>query len=113
MVRNAVSRRPGVRAIGAASFLADLGHEIPTALLPGLLTGTLGVVPNTLVHPGLLGGWGCQALSPKEEIRMKLHGIAAFSWHGRRRLALRVSEGWTLKAAAEAGVSACAVRASG
>jgi transposase InsO family protein len=39
---------------------------------------------------------------------MKLHGNAALSWHGRRRLAVRVvSEGWTLKAAAEAaGVSA-------
>lgn len=29
---------PGVRGIGAASFLADLGHEVPTALLPRLLT---------------------------------------------------------------------------
>jgi transposase InsO family protein len=38
---------------------------------------------------------------------MKLHGNAALSWHGRRRLARRVvSEGWTIKAAAEAaGVS--------
>ena len=38
---------------------------------------------------------------------MKLHGNAALSWSGRRRLAQRVvSEGWTLKAAAEAaGVS--------
>jgi transposase InsO family protein len=38
---------------------------------------------------------------------MKLHGNAALSWHGRRRLAERVAiEGWTLKAAAEAaGVS--------
>jgi transposase InsO family protein len=38
---------------------------------------------------------------------MKLHGNAALSWHGRRRLAVRVvGEGWTLKAAAEAaGVS--------
>jgi transposase InsO family protein len=38
---------------------------------------------------------------------MKLHGNAALSWHGRRRLAERVVEqGWTLKAAAEAaGVS--------
>ena len=33
---------PGVRGIGAASFLADVGHEIPTALLPNLLTVTLG-----------------------------------------------------------------------
>jgi transposase InsO family protein len=38
---------------------------------------------------------------------MKLHGNAALSWHGRRRLAERVVvEGWTLMAAAEAaGVS--------
>lgn len=33
---------PGVRGIGAASLLADLGHEIPTALLPSFLTSTLG-----------------------------------------------------------------------
>ncbi|MFF1812192.1 MFS transporter [Streptomyces sp. NPDC058251] len=33
---------PGVRGIGSASFLADVGHEIPTALLPSLLTATLG-----------------------------------------------------------------------
>jgi transposase len=38
---------------------------------------------------------------------MKLHGNAALSWQGRRRLAQRVvEEGWTLRAAAEAaGVS--------
>jgi transposase InsO family protein len=38
---------------------------------------------------------------------MKLHGNAALSWHGRRRLVRRVVvEGWTLTAAAEAaGVS--------
>jgi transposase InsO family protein len=38
---------------------------------------------------------------------MRLHGNAALSWHGRRRLAERVVEqGWTLTAAAEAaGVS--------
>jgi hypothetical protein len=33
---------PGVAGIGTASFLADVGHEIPTALLPNLLTATLG-----------------------------------------------------------------------
>jgi len=33
---------PGVAGIGSASFLADVGHEIPTALLPSLLTSTLG-----------------------------------------------------------------------
>jgi MFS family permease len=32
---------PGVGAIGTASLLADLGHEIPTSLLPSFLTSTL------------------------------------------------------------------------
>ncbi|HZO98283.1 MAG TPA: MFS transporter [Gaiellaceae bacterium] len=32
---------PGVRAIGAASLLSDLGHEVPTALLPSFLATTL------------------------------------------------------------------------
>jgi MFS family permease len=34
---------PGVRAIGLASFLSDLGHEVPTALLPSFLANTLGL----------------------------------------------------------------------
>lgn len=34
---------PGVRAIGAASLLSDLGHEVPTALLPAFLSNTLGL----------------------------------------------------------------------
>ena len=32
---------PGVASIGTASFLADVSREIPTALLPNLLTATL------------------------------------------------------------------------
>jgi MFS family permease len=32
----------GVAGIGTASLLADAGHEVPTALLPSLLTSTLG-----------------------------------------------------------------------
>jgi MFS family permease len=51
---------PGVRGIGAASLLADLGHEIPTALLPSLLTSTLGAPAAALgviegVADGLAG----------------------------------------------------------
>jgi MFS family permease len=30
---------PGVRGIGLASLLSDIAHEIPTALLPGLIAG--------------------------------------------------------------------------
>jgi MFS family permease len=39
---------PGVRGIGAASLLSDLGHEVPTALLPSLLTSTLGAPASAL-----------------------------------------------------------------
>jgi transposase InsO family protein len=48
-----------------------------------------------------------KAFSPKEAIRMRLHGNAALSWSGRRLLSVRVlDQGWTLTAAAEAaGVS--------
>jgi hypothetical protein len=31
----------GLAGIGTSSFLADIGHEMPTALLPSLLTATL------------------------------------------------------------------------
>jgi MFS family permease len=44
---------PGVAGIGTASFLADVGHEIPTALLPNLLTATLGAPASAL---GLIEG---------------------------------------------------------
>jgi MFS family permease len=44
---------PGVAGIGTASLLADVGHEIPTALLPNLLTATLGAPAAAL---GLIEG---------------------------------------------------------
>ena len=46
---------PGVAGIGTASFLADVGHEIPTALLPNLLTTTLGA-PAPAAALGLIEG---------------------------------------------------------
>ena len=51
----------GVRGIGTASFLADVGHEVPTALLPSLLTATLGAPAAVLglvegVSDALAGG---------------------------------------------------------
>lgn len=42
-----------VAGIGTASFLADAGHEIPTSLLPSLLTSTLGAPAAAL---GLIEG---------------------------------------------------------
>ena len=51
----------GVGGIGSASLLADLGHEVPTALLPSLLTTTLGAPAAALgaiegVADALAGG---------------------------------------------------------
>ena len=43
----------GILGIGLASFLADAGHEVPTALLPGFLTATLGAPAAVL---GLIEG---------------------------------------------------------
>jgi MFS family permease len=43
----------GVAGIGLASFLSDLGHEVPTALLPTLLVGILGAPAAAL---GLVEG---------------------------------------------------------
>jgi hypothetical protein len=42
-----------VKAIGTAILLSDLGHEIPTALLPSFLTSTLGASAAAL---GLIEG---------------------------------------------------------
>ncbi|GAA5156373.1 MFS transporter [Pseudonocardia eucalypti] len=47
--------------IGTASLLADVGHEIPTALLPSLVTSTLGAPAAALgviegIADGLAGG---------------------------------------------------------
>ena len=39
---------PGVKGIGTASFLADASHEVPTVLLPSLLTSTLDATPVAL-----------------------------------------------------------------
>ncbi len=44
---------PGVAGIGLASFFSDAGHEISTALLPDLLTVTLGAPASVL---GLIEG---------------------------------------------------------
>jgi nitrate/nitrite transporter NarK len=44
---------PGVRGIGMASFLADVGHEVPTSLFPSLLITTLGASAAVL---GLVEG---------------------------------------------------------
>jgi MFS family permease len=87
---------PGVAGIGGASFLADVGHEIPTALLPSLLTSTLGAPASAL---GVIEG-----------VSDALAGIARFGGgaladdpHRRRAVAVG---GYTTTAVLSAGIGA-------
>ena len=77
---------PGVRAIGTASLLADLGHEVPTALLPSLLTSTLAAPAAALgviegVADGLAGaaklGGGALADDPERRRATAVGGYTA------------------------------------
>jgi hypothetical protein len=47
---------PGVRGIGAASLLSDLGHEVPTGLLPRLITSLGGSAAVLGVIEGVADG---------------------------------------------------------
>jgi MFS family permease len=76
---------PGVRGVGAASLLSDLGHEVPTALLPSLLTSTLGAPASALgliegVADGLAGaarlGGGALADDPGRRRAVAVGGYA-------------------------------------
>ena len=77
---------PGVGAIGTASFLADVGHEIPTALLPGFVTTTLGAPAAALgviegVSEGLAGAGrfvgGALADDPRRRRAVAVGGYSA------------------------------------
>jgi MFS family permease len=77
---------PGVRGIGAASLLADVSHEIPTALLPSFLTSTLGAPASALgliegISDGLAGaaklGGGALADDPGRRRRAAIGGYAS------------------------------------
>jgi hypothetical protein len=81
---------PGVRGIGTASFLADVGHEMPTALLPNLLTTTLGAPAAALgliegVSDGLAGAvrlaGGAIADDPQRRRAQAIHTCVAM-WRG-------------------------------
>jgi MFS family permease len=83
---NRVWLTPGVRGVGIASFLADLGHEVPTALLPSLLTSTLGAPAAALgliegVSDALAGGarfvGGALADDPRRRRRIAVGGYTA------------------------------------
>jgi hypothetical protein len=76
----------GVGGIGAASLLADLGHEVPTSLLPSFLTNTLGAPAAALgliegIADGAAGlarfGGGALADEPKRRRRVAVGGYSA------------------------------------
>lgn len=69
----------GVGAVGAASLLSDLGHEVPTSLLPSLLTSTIGAPAAAL---GLIEG-----VADGVSGAAKLAGGALADDPGRRRRA--------------------------
>ena len=88
----------GVAGIGGASFLADLGHEVPTALLPSLLTSVLHAPASAL---GLIEG-----ISDAGAGLARLAGGALADDPGRRR---RVAVGgYTTTAVLSAAIGAAA-----
>ncbi|MCA1842249.1 MAG: MFS transporter [Actinobacteria bacterium] len=87
---------PGVAGIGTASFLADVGHEIPTALLPSLLTSTLGAPASAL---GVIEGVS-DALAGVARLG---GGALADDPHRRRSVAVG---GYTSTAVLSAGIGA-------
>lgn len=76
----------GTLGIGTASLLADVGHEVPTSLLPSLLTTTLGAPASTLgliegVSDALAGaarlGGGALSDDPDRRRRVAIGGYSA------------------------------------
>jgi MFS family permease len=76
----------GVVGIGGASLLSDLGHEVPTSLLPSFLTSTLGAPAAALgliegIADGCAGiarlGGGALADDPDRRRRAALGGYTA------------------------------------
>jgi MFS family permease len=76
---------PGVKGIGSASFLADVGYEIPTALLPSLLTslgapaaalGAIEGVSDALAGAARFGG-GVLADDPSRRRKVAVGGYTA------------------------------------
>jgi MFS family permease len=87
---------PGVAGIGTASLLSDLGHEVPTSLLPSFLTSTLGAPASAL---GLIEGVS-DALSGVAKV-----GGGALADEPDRRRAVAVG-GYTTTAVLSAGIGA-------
>ncbi len=77
---------PGVGRIGSASFLADVGHEVPTALMASFVTSTLGAPAAALgviegISEGLAGAGrfvgGALADDPRRRRAVAVSGYTA------------------------------------
>ncbi|MBA2307733.1 MAG: MFS transporter [Pseudonocardiales bacterium] len=77
---------PGVGGIGTASFLADVGHEVPTSLMASFVTATLGAPASALgliegISEGLAGAGrfvgGALADDPKRRRTVVVGGYSA------------------------------------
>ncbi len=77
---------PGVGGIGSASFLADVGHEVPTALMASFVTSTLGAPAAALgviegISEGLAGAGrfvgGALADDPRRRRAVAVGGYTA------------------------------------
>lgn len=77
---------PGVGGIGTASFLADVGHEVPTSLMASFVTATLGAPAAALgliegIAEGLAGAGrfvgGALADDPKRRRAVAVGGYSA------------------------------------
>ncbi|MCW2631645.1 MAG: major facilitator superfamily 1, partial [Pseudonocardia sp.] len=77
---------PGVGGIGTASFLADVGHEVPTSLMASFVTATLGAPASALgliegISEGLAGAGrfvgGALADDPKRRRVVAVGGYSA------------------------------------
>ena len=88
----------GVAGIGGASFLSDLGHEVPTSLLPSLLTSVLHAPASAL---GIIEG-----ISDAAAGVARLGGGALADDPGRRRN--MAVGGYTTTAVLSAGLGAVA-----
>lgn len=84
--RRRVWLNPGVGGIGTASFLADVGHEVPTSLLASFVTATLGAPAAALgviegISEGLAGAGrfvgGALADDPRRRRAVAVGGYSA------------------------------------
>ena len=101
-------QQPATRASGPAVSLRRVRHRRAALHWSAYrLAGALDVVPERVVHPGLLGGWLVSKPPAPRRTPDGVHANARLSLKGRELLVERIEvAGWSLTEAADAaGVS--------